>query len=133
MLMRNIAEDQRQRNDDLVSSMGARLEYYGAARDEASYFENSFNIREMRNDYLETGNSGSVLELNDSLNVFVNHIKSNQYSRILDWDEQREQLNKFYSKELSAAFDSLTYYQLLFTTLKKEYALHQFNAKMMSH
>lgn len=133
-LMERIATEELQRTDDFVASMKARLEFFGAPGEEAKYYNSSAALVELRRHLLNDQTPNSLIAFNDSLDNRIRAIEQSQiYEGTVSWDENDEHLKQYYQEQVSRGFDSLSYYKLLYTTLKKEYALHLSNARMMEH
>ena len=133
-LMQRISTEELQRTDNFVASMKAQLEFYGAPGEEARYYNNSADLVKLRRDILTDQTPGSLIAYNDTLDHRIREIEQSQiYEGNVAWDEDDEHLKQYYQEQVIQDFDSLSYYKLLYTTLKKEYALHLSNARMMAH
>lgn len=134
VLMEGIATEELQRTDNFVESMRAQLEFFGAPGEEAKFYHNSANLVETRRDLLNKQITEALIAYNDTLNNQIRKIEQSRvYSGTVPWSEYDEHLNEHYQQQVLNNFDSLVYYKFLYTTLKKEYALHLSNARMMAH
>jgi hypothetical protein len=123
-LMSIISHDQMQVNDNLVKSLRMHLEFYGAVTDEEEYYADSEKLWNLRKNLINENDVAGLLSYADSVESRLDQIGG-------DGDDYLDQLNIFYRRKITDEFDSLTYYKFLYTTLKKEYQFHSYNARMM--
>lgn len=124
-LMVIISNDQMQVNDNLVKSLRMHLEFYGASSGEDEYYASSERLQTLRKTLINENDVAGLLSYADSVESYLDPIGGGE-------DGYLDQLNIFYRRKITDEFDSLSYYKFLYTTLKKEYRLHSYNAEMMT-